>query len=252
MSAVVSPVTGTRIEPVDSYVFIRGTTATFKCTFLSDGLPSTVDVGSIPSAYIMYPRFLSTADSPIPQIVATLQGTLVAGQQFEYQFQWDIPVSQDPLDEYIISYSFQIGGIIQNVGDEYFTITATGGMLNIAFPTYATVDDVRQKKFNIDDYLPKIYAQNLAARNQLIQQHLRDATNRLREELTLNQQRGMTENYRLFCIYYTVWSLLLAARGEDGSSVSDSNLMYWRHEWERILSESKRKGGFQGIPVGRG
>ena len=252
MAAIVSPVAGTRVEPVDSYVFIRGTTGTFKTIFISDGLPTTADVGSVPSAYIMYPRFLSNADSPIPQIVATLQGTLVPGQQFEYQFIWDIPVSQDPLDEYIISYSIQIGGVIQNPGDEFFTITATAGMLGLNMPTYATVDDVRQMKFNIDDYLPKIYAQDLSTRNLLIQQHLRNSTTRLREELTLNKKRGMSENYRLFCIYYTIWSLMLASRGEDGSSVSDSNLMYYRHEWERILSQEKRQGGFQGLPVGRG
>lgn len=252
MAAIVSPVAGTRIEPVDSYVFTRGTNAIFKMTFISDGLPVTMDVGSVPSAYVMLPRFLSTADSPVPQVVATLQGSLVSGQQFEYQFSWNIPVNQDPLDEYIISYSGQLGGIIQNFGDEFFTVIATLGMLGLAYPTYATVDDIRQTKFNIDDYLPKIYAQNIEARNNLIQQHLRNATSKLREELSLNKKKGMSENYRMFCIYYTIWSLLLGSRGEDGSSVSDSNLLMWRSEWEKILAQEKRQSLFQGLPVGRG
>lgn len=253
MAAIVSPIAGTRIEPVDSYVFIRGTTATYKITFVSDGVPTVVDVGSVPSAYIMMPRFLSQADSPIPQIIATLQGSLVPGQQFEYQFLWNIPVSQDPLDEYIISYSGQIGGIIQNFGDEFFTITASPGMLGLQQPFFATVDDVRQKKFNIDDYLPKIYAADVQARNNLITAHLKDATSRLREELTLNGQRGMTENRRLFVIYYTIYTLLLAARGEDGSSVSDQNIMFWRGEADRILAQEKRKHGYMNaIPIGRG
>lgn len=252
MAAIVSPVAGTRCEPVDSYVFIRGSSATFKCIFLSDSLPTTVDVGSIPSAYIMYPRFLSTADSPVPQIVATLQGSLVPGQEFEYQFQWDIPVSQDPLDEYIISYSGQLGGIIQNLGDEFFTITASPGMLSLAYPTYATVDDIRQAKFNIDSFLPEIYRgkDGLSFRNKIIQQHLRNATTKLREELSLNKKRGMSENYRLFCIYYTIWSIMLAARGEDGSSVSDSNIMMWKSEWQLILAQEKRQSLFQGLPIG--
>lgn len=252
MAAQVSPVAGTRVEPIDGYTFIRGSCATFKTIFVSDGLPITMDVGSIPTAYIMTPRFLSTADSPIPQIVATLQGSLVPGQEFEYQFQWDIPVSQAPLDEYIISYSGQSGGIILNFGDEFFTISASPGMLGLAYPTYATVDDIRQMKFNIDDYLPKIYAEKLNERNKLIQQHLRNATSKLREELSLSKKRGMSENYRMFCIYYTIWSLLLASRGEDGSSVSDSNLLSWRAEWEKILAQEKRQSLFQGLPIGRG
>jgi hypothetical protein len=56
----------------------------------------------------------------------------------------------------------------------------------------------------------------------------------------------------LFCVYYTVWTILLASRGEDGSSVSSENINFWRSEWERILAQEKREGVFQGIPVGRG
>lgn len=252
MSGVISPVTGTRIEPTDSYVFMRGTTATFKTIFTSDGVPTTVDSLTSPTAIILKPLFMSQTGSSIPEITATLIGTLVPGQQFEYQFVWPVPANMVPSDEYIISYSGSLGSISQNFGDEYFAITSIPGMIGMKKPSYATVDDIRKKKFNIDDYLPKTLAKDLNARNALLQSHLNDAASRLREELNLTGQRGNTENYKLFCVYYTIWSILLASRGEDGSSVSDNNILFWRTEWERILSQSKRKTVLQGIPFGRG
>lgn len=252
MSGVISPVTGTRVEPIDSYTFVRGTTATFKTIFTNDGIPTTVDSLTTPTALILKPLFASQSGSSIPEIIATLTGTLVSGQQFEYEFTWPIPSNTIPLDDYIISYKGMLGGIEQNFGDEYFTITSMPGMIGIQRPSYATVSEVRKKKFNIDDFLPKTMAKDLNARNALIQSHLNDATIKLREELSLTGQRGNTENYKLFCVYYTIWSILLASRGEDGSSVSDNNILFWRTEWERILSQAKRKTVLQGIPFGRG
>lgn len=252
MAGIVSPTGGTRVEPVDSYAFIRGTTAVFKTIFTSDGLPVTADTSTIPYAWILNPRFLSPTGSPVPEVLATLNGSLVPGQQYEYQFSWDIPANQTPVDEYIISYFAVLGGVNNNFGDEFFTIMSGPGLIGMRQPAYATVDDVRKKKFNIDDYLPKILAQDLTARNNLINEHLTDATSRLRQELSLSKQKGNTENYRLFCIYYSIWSILLAARGEDGSSVSDQNIIFWRTEWEKILAQEKRQSLFQGLPIGRG
>lgn len=256
MAAVISPITGTRIEPKDSYVFVRGTTATFKTIFTSDSIPVTVDTATTPTADILEPRFLSQNGSPVPTIIATIQGTLVPGQQYEYQFVWDIPSNVTPLDEYIVSYKGYYGSLLLNFGDEFFTVGWSSGQVGLKTPSYATVSDVRMKKFNIDDYLPVAFkgtsTSDLTARNNLIESHLRDAASRLREELNINKQRGNTENYRLFCIYYTVWSIMLASRGEDGNSISDTNLMYWRTEWERILAQLKRQSVLQGIPMGRG
>jgi len=252
MSTVLSPVSGTRTEPKDGYTFVRGTTATFKITFTNDGVKTKVDNLTVPVAKILKPRFLHDSDSPVPIVIATLTGSLVPGQEFEYQFSWDIPANLTPLDEWIISYQGTLGSVEYNFGDEFFQVTAHAGQIGTHEPAYATVDDVRRKKFNIDDFLPDLYKKDLSKRNQLIEDHLRDASLRLREELNLSKQRGFSENYRLFVIYYTIWSLLLAARGEDGSSVSDQNIMFWRQEWERILSQEKREGVMQGIPLGRG
>jgi len=252
MSRVISPTAGTRVEPKDGYSFIRGTTAIFKIIFTNEGVPTTLDAGTKPVAKILAPVFISNTSAPIPNILASIEGEQVPGQQFEWQFSWDIPGSQTPLDNYIISYQGQLGGQNFNFGDEFFTISDAAGSLGTKEPSYANVDDVRKKKFNIDDYLPKIFKKDLDSRNQIIEEHIQDASRRLREELNLNKSRGMSENYRLFAIYYTVWSILLAARGEDGSSISDSNIEFWRSEWERILAQEKRESVFQGIPVGRG
>jgi hypothetical protein len=252
MARVISSVAGTRTEPKDGYIFVRGTTATFKIIFTSDGRPTTVDTATVPIAHIFNPVFLNQGGSPVPEVVVTMEGSLTPGQEFEYSFTWDIPLNQTPTPEYMVSYQAEVGGQMMNFGDEYVEVAAENGMINLRYPSYATVDDVRKKKFNIDDYLPDMFKKDLDTRNNLIAEHLTDAASRLREELSLFKARGMSENYRLFCIYYTVWSILLASRGEDGSSVSSENLNFWRAEWERILAQEKREGVMQGIPMGRG
>jgi hypothetical protein len=249
MAGVISTVTGTRTEPMDSYKFVRGTTATFKQTYTSGDKPIKVDTGTKPVLKIIAPRFVGSDE---PTILATIEGELVAGQEFEYFWTWDIPVSQLPLDNYSLQYQGRLGGVDYIWGSEFFTVLASPDTINIKNSFYATVDDVRKKKFNIDSYLPSCYADDLTSRNNLIEDHLRDASLRLREELNLSQSRGNSENYRLFAIYYTVWSIMLASRGEDGSSISDQNLIYWRSEWERILAQEKREGQYQGVPLGRG
>jgi hypothetical protein len=252
MPAVVSPVAGTRTEPMDGYKFVRGTTATFKIVFTNEGVPTKVDTATDPVAKILKPVFLNDSTTPVPQVITTLTGSLVPGQEFEYQFSWDIPANQVPIDEYIITYEGFLGGIYYNFGDEFFAIFASPAQIGIKTPSYATVDDIRMKKFNIDDYLPNIFSNDLTSRNKLIENHIRDASLRLKEELNLHKSRAMSENYRLFTIYYTIYTILLASRGEDGSSVSDANLNFWRAEWERILAQEKRESVMQGIALGRG
>jgi len=251
MAGVISPTAGTRIETKDGYTFLRGTTATFKIIFMDDGRPTVVDTGTEPTAQILEPSFLMDVQ-PFPVVLATLTGTLVPGQQYEYQFEWDIPGSQTPLDEYIITYSGILGGITQYFGDEYFTIKSGAGQIGIRDYGYATVSDVRVTKFNIDQFLPKAIRNDQQARDNMIQTHINNATTKLREELNLSKSRGNTENNRLFVVYYTIWSILLASRGEDGSSVSDQNITFWKGEWSRVLSQEKRESQLQSIGIGRG
>jgi hypothetical protein len=230
---------------------LRGVTATFKVTFHNNGVPTKVDTGTKPVARILKPSFLNNSGSG-PAIVATIEGELVTGQEFEYKFDWDIPVNIEPLNNFVVRYEAQIGSINNIFGDEFFEVVPLLGEISIRTSGYATIDDVRRKKFNIDDYLPVSMKKDLQARNDMIQAHIDDATTKLREELSLFKARGHSENYRLFVVYYTVWSILLAARGEDGSSISDRNLSFWQREWQRILSQEKREGVMQGVPLGRG
>lgn len=251
MSKVVSSTAGTRTEPMDSYKFLRGTTATFKVTFYNDGVPTKVNTGTAPKITILRPSFLNNSGSG-PGIVDQIEGSLVTGQEYEYQFNWDVPATIEPLNNYVVRYEAEIGVVNNIFGDEYFEVVSELGEISIKTTGYATVTDIRKKKFNIDDYLPVSLKKDVTARNDLIQSFIDDATMKLREELPLFKQRGHSENYRLFCIYYTIWSILLAARGEDGSSVSDRNLAFWQREWMRILAQEKREGVMQGIPLGRG
>lgn len=249
MARIISSVAGTRTEPTDGYRFVRGTTATFKIQFLNEGVPVKVDTGTA-QAIIMSP--IQDQVGLNPKVIATLPGDFVPGQEFEYKFEWQVPNTQTPLDNYIIAYTAKLNNQEINFGDEYFTIMGFAGSVGVKTPAYATVDDIRKHKFNIDSFLPEDFRKDLTTRNQLIEEHLQNATMRLREELNLAKSRGMSENYRMFAIYYTIWSILLAARGEDGSSVSQDNLQQWRAEWERILAQEKRESVFQGVPVGRG
>lgn len=252
MSRIISSVAGTRIEPKDSYVFVRGTTATFKIIFTNNGVPTKVDAGTFPQVKILEPNFLDGGNTPVPTVAASINGVLVPGQEFEYMFEWEIPGHAVPLENYIVSYQAMIAGQVYNFGDEYFTIAAYAGQVGVKTPAYATVDDVRKKKFNIDDYLPEMFKKDLNSRNALIESHLHDASIKLREELNLFKARSNSNNYRLFTIFYAIYSILLAARGEDGSAVSDQNIMFWKSEWMAILAQEKRESSFQSLPLGRG
>lgn len=252
MSSVISPFAGTRVDPIDSLRFIRGTTGIFKTTFLSNSIPTKVDVGTVPTAKIFQPKFLNDNTAPVPVIVASIDGVLVSGQEYEYQFSWDIPPSLIPLNDYIVSYNAFVGGVEYNFGDEYFTILGSAGSISLQQAGYATVSDIRETKFNIDQYLPSVFRNDLQKRDSLIQKRINDASTKLREELNLFKARGNTANNRLFTIYYTVWSILLSARGEDGSSVSDQNLKFWQEEWSKILAQEKRESQMQSVPLGRG
>lgn len=252
MAAVISSIAGTRTEPTDGYRFIRGTTVKFKITFTQNGEPTTVDTLTQPVAQILEPMFLNKSGSATPLTLYTLQGILVTGQEFEYEFSWDVPADLTPLDEYVVTYSGTVGGSNYQFADEYFTIITGPGQIGVKMPSYATISDLRMTKFDLDDHMPEVTRKDLTARNNLMEFHLNNAAIRLRDELNLHRSRSNTPNFKLFCIYYAIWSILLASRGQDGSSVSDQNITFWRSEWQRVLDTIKRKSDFQGIPLGRG
>lgn len=248
--ASISPVTGTRTTPIDNYTFIRGGTATFHIIMTSNGNPTTVDTLTTPTLQILQPVFMQGGNNP--QIIATISGALTSGQNFEYEFNWNVPVDIQPLDEYIAVYSGIIGGIGYTFADEFFRITAGSGQVGVNIPSYATLNDLRMMKWGIDDYSPDALKNDLNARNQLFEYHLKNATTKLKEELSLHRSRLNTENYKLFTVYYAIYTILLASRGENGSSVSDQNLQFYKGEANKILEQEKRRSLFQGISLGRG
>ena len=142
--------------------------------------------------------------------------------------------------------------MLQVFGDEYFGVGVDAGQIGLKMPSYATADDVRKMKFNIDDFLPNSIRSDVIARNNLIEFHLRNAADRLREELALFAQRGFTADYKIFSVYYAIWGILLAGRGQDGSAVSDQNIQFYAAEWQRVLAQMKRKKSMNGIGLGRG
>lgn len=255
MAIYVSPKAGTRNTPKDALIFVRGTTATFKITFESNGNPTTVDTGTDPVIKVYQPRFLENDGFTNTDLLFSTTGSLVSGQQYEYEFQWTIPTNLIPSDEYIVSYEAYIGGTYLEYGDELFTIQSGPGQVGIKNYGYATVDDIRTHHFSIDSFLPEKYAdetQQYEFRNKLIETHIVTATEKLQEELSLFKARSNSVNYKLFVIFYSIYSILAAARGQDGSSVSDSNLNMWKQRWQEILAQEKREGSMQSIGLGRG
>lgn len=242
---------GTRTEPKDSYRFMRGVTASFKMTATSGNKPVDVDSGTVMIANILQPAYLNT-NHPAQGIIANIMGVKVPGTQSEYEFNWVVPTDIIPGEQYIIQYQGFMGGVQYVFGDEFFTITVTPETLGTLDYGYCTVQDVRLMKSNIDSYFPKSLANDIDKRNEVIAFHVKTATDYLREQLNLAQARGFSANYRLFAIYYSIWSILNNAYGEDGSAVSIDRLDHYEKIWTKILESEKRRGLGQSISYGRG
>jgi hypothetical protein len=242
---------GTRTTPKDAYKFLRGTTANFRITTTSGNMPIDVDAGTVPIANILQPAFLNT-QTPVQGIIANVMGSKVPGTQFEYEFNWVVPTNLPPDDLYVIQYKVFLGGVEYVAGDEFFTISVTPETLGTYDYGYCTVQDVRLMKANIDSYFPQVVATDINRRNEMILFHIKTGTDFLREQLNLAQARGFSANYRLFTIYYAIWSIMNNSYGEDGSSVSIERLDHYAKIWGDILAQEKRKGIGQGISYGRG
>ena len=234
---------GTRKEPKDSYLFVAGSKAIFKATFTDTDKPVQVDTGTTPKATIYQ-------DNAVLEVVS---GALVAGQIYEYQFDWDIPSDisiKGPV--YRIVYSGFLGGTEYVWGDEYFRISISPQNIKLKAQAYATVDEVRQDKFNIDSFLPESLSQDKEARNHLIQQQLVSATKWLNGQLNLRDfHSNYNDNFNLFTRYYTIWSILGQSLGESGSAVSDRSLRFWESKWQAVLKQIKMHSQLSNIPTGR-
>lgn len=234
---------GTRIEPKDSYTFVAGSKAIFKATFTDTDKPIQVDTGTTAKA-VIYQNGNS---------IDTIVGSLVSGQMYEYQFEWDIPADIDLNGvTYNVVYTGFLGGTEYNWGDEYFKIHNRPSNIKLKVQAYATVDELRQDKFNIDSYLPNDLSQNKTARDNLLQQQLVTASKWLNGQLNLRDfHSSYNDNFNQFTRYYAIWSILGQSLGEEGSAVSDRSLRHWEDKWKAVLKQIKMHSQLSNIPTGR-
>jgi hypothetical protein len=235
--------TGTRIEPKDSYIFVRNSTAIFKATFHDTDKPTQVDVGTKPIAIIRRNGM---------QMFDPVEGELVPGQLYEYMFQWSVPNTIDGFGVYQVEYRGQLGGIQYVWGAEFFQVSQAPQNIKLKEPAYATVDQLRLDKFNIDSYLPKSLAQDKQARDEILHHFLVTASKDLNGQLNLRDfHSSYNDNFNLYTRQYAIWLILRQALGEDGSAVSDRSLSVWETSWKKTLKQIKMHSQLSNIPVGR-
>lgn len=234
---------GTRIEPKDSYIFVAGSTAIFKATFTDSDKPVQVDTGTTAFARIYQNGMFLDA----------VVGELVTGQSYEYQFSWSIPSDVAlPGTTYSVVYTGTLGGIEYTWGQEFFRIQGSPVNIKLKVQAYATVDELRQDKFNIDSYLPEQLSKDKSARDHLLHQQLVSASKWLNGQLNLRDfHSSYNDNFNQFVRYYAIWSILGQALGEEGSAVSDRSLRFWEDKWKAVLKQIKMHSQLSNIPTGR-
>ena len=234
---------GTRIEPKDSYIFVVGSTAIFKATFTDTDKPIQVDTGTTPTATIYQGS----------SVLEAVSGSLMDGQLYEYKFEWSVPADVDLKGTtYSITYSGFLGGVEYAWGSEFFRLQAGPSNVKLKVQAYATVDELRQDKFNIDSYLPESLSKDKAARDHLLHQQLVSASKWLNGQLNLRDfHSSYNDNFNQFVRYYALWSILGQSLGEEGSAVSDRSLRFWEDKWKAVLKQIKMHSQLSNIPTGR-
>jgi hypothetical protein len=195
--------------------------------------------------------------------------TMVRTGLGQYRATWVIPthVSEAyggfqiyPSDDYIVSYKANFRGIItsapssmQEFASEFFTIVSFDAPVFGRFPAYATIEDLRLTFFEIDAYLPEaIKRTDVESRNAILQFHLERASDKLREELNMHQVRSNSADRQEYVTARAIYTLFMAARGQNSASISNELLTMWKERAEYILAQLKREGVAQGMPLGRG
>lgn len=234
---------GTRIEPKDSYIFVVGSKAIFKATFTDTDKPIQVDTGTSPIATIYQNG----------NVLEAVSGSLVAGQLYEYQFEWDVPSDVDLKGAtYSVTYTGFLGGAEYAWGNEFFRLQAGPSNVKLKVQAYATVDELRMDKFNIDSYLPESLSKDKESRDHILHQQLVSASKWLNGQLNLRDfHSSYNDNFNQFTRYYTVWSILGQSMGEEGSAVSDRSLRFWESKWKAVLKQIKMHSQLSNIPAGR-
>lgn len=234
---------GSRVVPLNDYVFTAGSTAIFKATFTDTDKPIQVDTGTEPEARIFKEK----------EMIASVKGKLVPGQTFEYMFEWEIPDDVDLLSRFRVQYQGFLGGLDLIWGDEEFRIQNVPQNVKLKSPSYATVDQLRQTHPYIDTYLPPDLRSDKQARDALLQSFLEDSSKELNGQLSLRDFRSVfNDNFNLFTRFHAVWSILLTAPSQDGTAVSEKVLDRWEKKWRHTLKQIKMHSQLGSVPFGRG
>lgn len=251
-----------RTDPKDSIKAVIGGSITFEVEVMIGGRRQDPKSNTV-LAELYMPSYLS------PNGKFTLMETLTMTRvgKARYRATWTVPqtipnlsLTLRPSDEYVVSYKANFLGLVDaapssylEFDSEYFTLDTLDGPVYGNYPAYATVEDLRQTFFQIDAYLPEdIEKIDVEGRNKVLQYHLSRASDKLREELNYHQVRGNSSDRREYVASRAIYTILLGARGQNGSAVAKEFLDEWREKAEKILQQLKREGVAQGIPLGRG
>jgi hypothetical protein len=243
----------TRTEPKDNLYGVFGGTITFGVICKAGGRIIDPKNNTV-YLDLYYPAYLTdgTLTAIETDITMTRQGT---GQ---YDYEWTVPSDLTIADEYIAIYKANFGGIIDGEADstvvfddELFAVGGTAAPIIGVYPPYATASDVRMLQFNIDSYLPDTYANSTTQRDAIIYHHLERASDKLREEINLLQNRSNSSDRREYVCSRAIFSIMLASRGQSGSAVTKELLDFWHDRAEEILAQLKREGLGQAAPFGR-
>jgi hypothetical protein len=234
--------TGSRVIPKDGYKFVIGSTAEFQAIFTDTDKPIQVDTGTAPQAHVYIDGRLSY----------TIDGDLTAGQLYEYSFFWEIPQGMHPRAVFMVEYRGTLGGTEYVWGQEFFQLNVSPQNIKLKQPAYATVDQLRLTKPNIDSYLPIELKNDKSARDYILQEHLATSSMELNGQLNLRDFHSVfNDNFNLYVRYHAVWSIIGSQMGEDGSAVGEKTLNFWEKKWKAVLKQIKMHSQLSNIPTGR-
>jgi len=253
-----------RKAPKDSLTGIIGGSITFEVEVIVGGRRQDPK-DNVVNAEIFIPSYLA----PDGQFRVVESIVMARVGPARYRATWAVPTNISnpfgnftvyPADDYVVSYKANFIGLVGSAPDsfiefasEMFTLVASDGPIFGRFPSYASVEDLRQTLFEIDAYLPEsIPKTDLNGRNKVLQYHIERASDKLREELNYHQLRGNSSDRQEYVSVRSIYTLLMAARGQNSSAVSDKFLEQWEKRAIYILAQLKREGVAQGIPLGRG
>ncbi len=250
-----------RLDPKDGLKGILGGSITFEVEVMIGGRRQDPRDNKV-FADVLMPSYLS----PTGKFERLVALEMVRVGFARYRVTWDIPritttgLTVHPSDDYVVSYKANFVGVINpdpnnliEFDNEHFTIEYIDAPIYGRFPAYATIEDLRQTFFEVDAYLPEsIDRSDVENRNKVLQYHLERACDKLREELNIHQVRSNSSDRKEYVASRAVYTILMAARGQNSSAISNELLKEWRERAEYILAQLKREGIAQGIPMGRG